>query len=106
MLIDKGVSNCCSFSPSLYNVYCPALQFITLYCSILLCGYHQLYLGVVGLHVVPFGLLVVAALNVPAGTGVPLCVGRPSYSFLVPVRPEHVVSNNGIRRKHRERRCT
>jgi hypothetical protein len=32
-----------------------------------------------------FGLLVVAALNVLAGTGVLLCVGQPSQSFVVGV---------------------
>jgi hypothetical protein len=33
-------------------------------------GYHQFYLGVLGLLLVLFGLLVVAALNVLAGVGV------------------------------------
>jgi hypothetical protein len=41
-------------------------------------GYHQFYLGVLGLQVIACGLLVVAALNVLAGTGILLCVGRPS----------------------------
>jgi hypothetical protein len=48
-------------------------------------GYHQFYLGVLGLHMVAFGsvwFVVVAALNVLAGTGVLLCVGRPSWSFV------------------------
>jgi hypothetical protein len=48
-------------------------------------GHHQLYLGVLGLHVVASGfvwLAGVAALNVPAGPGVLLCVGRPPRSFV------------------------
>jgi hypothetical protein len=49
-------------------------------------GYHQFYLGVLGLQVVAFhlfGLFVVATLNVLAGARVLLCVGRPSQSFVV-----------------------
>jgi hypothetical protein len=41
-------------------------------------GYHQFYLGVLGLHVVAFGLLVVAALNVLVGAGVLLRVWSAS----------------------------